>query len=105
MLPEYYGELRARLKDARISVKTGDIVDLAPGFSREYGVIHLSNLPQFIDQEELKKILNELKLTPDGVMIIAGAYGSTSSCDEILEMKGQPYVFTKKDGYIEGRIA
>ena len=105
LLPEYYGELRARLKDARISVKTGDIVDLAPGFSREYGVIHLSNLHQFIDQEEFRKILNELKLTPDGVMIIAGAYGSTSSCDEIFEMKGQPYVFTKKDGYIEGRIA
>jgi hypothetical protein len=102
-----YQELRDRLKDTRMSFKTGDIMDLYKSYSDEYDIIYLSNIHQYIGLYNFKNIANTLKLTPEGALIVGFYYSDfspSSFCDiDLYDLRGQTYKFSKYAGYITGR--
>lgn len=105
---KYYRELRDRLKDVRINVKTGNILDLATSYNSEYDVIYLSNIHSYIGIEGLLYLLHHLNTTPDGVMILAMVPGLWTGDNyigdvDLRHFNGQPYKFTRYDGYIAGK--
>lgn len=103
-----YFKLRAILKDIEINFKTGDIMDLAASYTDEYDLIYLSNIHQYIGPAGLKYISKNLKLSPEGVMILGKFYNSSHTkpshyCDvDLRRFKGNQYKFTKYEGYITG---
>jgi hypothetical protein len=103
--PEYYQELRDRLNDVRINIQTGDILDLAKSYKSEFDVVYLSNIHEYINFDELRYLVHTLNTTPEGVMLLAMilGYNGPYTCDlDLRHLNGQPYKFTRCDGYITG---
>lgn len=102
---EYY-ELRAKLKDAQVNIKTGDIRDLIGSYQNEYDVIYLSNIHSYIRRSEFRNLLCNFKTTPDGVVILGlveGRMGPHSDDFKFSLVNKQPYKFTRENGYITAR--
>ena len=103
--PKYYQELRDRLKDARINIQTGNIVNLAKSYDSEFDIIYLSNIHQYINTDELRYLMHTLHTTLDGTILLAmilGSHGPYTCNIDLRHLNGQPYTFTRHEGYITG---
>jgi hypothetical protein len=109
--PKYYQELGARFKDSRINFKTGNIIKLVDSYQSEYDLIYLSNIYNCVDRDEFRFLLNHLNTTPDGIILLGVVEGIMRNdpkgrCSlgdfDLRHVNGQPYRFTRHDGYLTG---
>ena len=108
--PKLYYELRARLKDVYINMQTGNILDLIDKYNHtNYDVLYLSNVHNYMPRDLFNKLLCQLHTTPEGLVILGvvnGKMGKHSVGDfDFTELGEQPYKFTRKNGYITGKLA
>lgn len=64
-----YEKLQKNIKNAKVKHYIGDIRQISSMLNKEYDLVNLSNIINYIDSDEYKDILNNLSLSDDGIAL------------------------------------
>lgn len=64
-----YEKLQKNIKNAKVKHYIGDIRQISGMLNKEYDLVNLSNIINYIDSDEYKDILNNLSLSDDGIAL------------------------------------
>lgn len=66
---EYFKQLKQLIKNVKINTFDGNIMSLADTFHKEYDLVYLSNILNYVPAHEYKKLLSKLRLKPNGITL------------------------------------
>lgn len=66
---ENYEELQMKIKNVKVNHHVGDIRQISGMLNKEYDLVNLSNIINYIDLNEYKKVLSNLSLSNNGIAL------------------------------------
>ena len=66
---ENYNKLKNMIDGVNINIYNGNILELNNLFSKEYDIIYLSNIINYVDKIEYRKLLDKFKLSKKGIIL------------------------------------
>ena len=66
---ENYNKLKSMIDSVNINTYTGNILNLNNLYSKEYDIIYLSNIINYVDKIEYKKLLDKFNLSEKGIIL------------------------------------
>ena len=66
---ENYNKLKSMIDSVNINTYTGNILNLNNLHSKEYDIIYLSNIINYVDKIEYKKLLDKFNLSEKGIVL------------------------------------
>ena len=66
---ENYNKLKSMIDSVNINTYTGNILNLNNLYSKEYDIIYLSNIINYVDKIEYKKLLDKFNLSEKGIVL------------------------------------